>query len=133
MGCYEEERASDYGFYSATTAYLSTDVDSINFEDLDKSKYNDLVYKNILVKFTIFQVYPRDVSNFKLSNLDGDTLNALCLASVFIEKYKPLDVEIDKSYGEIIKELIDSRSLYLGLLQTKKLVNVKYNCMDLIK
>ena len=64
IACYEKKHDADYGFFQATTAYFNADVQDIEFSSLEKSKYNDLVYKNILLKFTMLRYYPGEVQMF---------------------------------------------------------------------
>ena len=133
MGCYTERKASDYGFYSATVSYLNADISNIDFNNLNRNPYNDLVYKSILVKFTIFQVYPKDVDLFKLKNLDANTLNNLCLASIFVEEYEPMNNEIADAYESIRKDLIKSRDIYLDELNNKRILKKNDDCKDMIE
>ena len=133
MACYKKEGDANYGFFRATAVYLSGDVQSIDFNDLNKSKYNDLIYKNILVKFTMLQSYPNDISKFKLDNLNSDIVNSLCLASIFVEKYQPLNNEMAKAHSESQQKLIRLRSFFLEDLRKDGISGQKYDCLEVVK
>jgi len=133
MACYEKKPDANYGFFRATAVYLDGDVQGIDFDDLETSKYNDFIYKNLLVKFTILQNYPSDVPMFQLNNLKTDAINALCLASIFVEQYHPMDTEMAEAHSESQQELIQLRPYFLKELRVDRAVSVKYDCLEVVK
>ena len=134
VACYGNEHDADYGFYNATTAYFNADVQDINFSSLEKSKYNDLVYQNILLKFRMLRYYPSEVQMFEVSEMDSDTVNALCLASIFVEQYHPMDTEMAEAHSDSQQELIRLRPTFLKELRVNKVSSVtKYDCLDVVK
>ena len=133
MACYEKKPDANYGFFRATAVYLDGDVQGIDFDDLAKSKYNDFIYKNLLVKFTILQNYPSDVPMFQLNNLKTDAINALCLASIFVEQYQPMDTEMAEAHSDSQQELIRLRPSFLKELRVDRATSVKYDCLEVVK
>lgn len=133
VACYGKAHDADYGFFQATTAYFNADAQDIEFSSLEKSKYNDLVYKNILLKFTMLRYYPGEVQMFEVSEMDSDTVNALCLASIFVEQYHPMDTEMAEAHSESQQELIQLRPYFLKELRVDRAVSVKYDCLEVVK
>nr|WP_289056351.1 hypothetical protein [uncultured Psychrobacter sp.] len=133
IACYEKKHDADYGFFQATAVYLDGDVQGINFDDLETSKYNDFIYKNVLVKFRMLRYYPGEVQMFEISEMDSDTVNALCLASIFVEQYQPMDTEMAEAHRDSQQELIRLRPYFLKELRVDRAVSVKYDCLEVVK
>lgn len=133
VACYGKAHDADYGFFQATAVYLDGDVQGINFDDLETSKYNDLIYKNVLVKFRMLRYYPGEVQMFEISEMDSDTVNALCLASIFVEQYQPMDTEMAEAHSDSQQELIRLRPYFLKELRVDRAVSVKYDCLEVVK
>ena len=133
MACYEKKPDANYGFFQATTAYFNADVQDVDFSSLEKSKYNDLVYQNILLKFRMLRYYPGEVQMFEVSEMDSDTVNALCLASIFVEQYQPMDTEMAEVHSDSQQELIRLRPYFLKELRVDRAVSVKNDCLEVVK
>ena len=133
VACYGKAHDADYGFFQATAVYLDGDVQGINFDDLETSKYNDFIYKNVLVKFRMLRYYPGEVQMFEISEMDSDTVNALCLASIFVEQYQPIDTEMAEAHSDSQQELIRLRPYFLKELRVDRAVSVKHDCLEVVK
>ena len=133
VACYGKAHDADYGFFQATAVYLDGDVQGINFDDLETSKYNDFIYKNVLVKFRMLRYYPGEVQMFEISEMDSDTVNALCLASIFVEQYQPMDTEMAEAHSDSQQELIRLRPSFLKELRVDRATSVKYDCLEVVK
>ncbi|MGP5495586.1 hypothetical protein ACTXMK_10015 [Psychrobacter celer] len=133
VACYGKQHDADYGFFQATSVYLDGDVQGIDFDDLAISKYNDFIYKNILVKFRMLRYYPGEVQMFEVSEMDSDTVNALCLASIFVEQYQPMDTEMAEAHSDSQQELIRLRPVFLKELRIDRATSVKYDCLEVVK
>ena len=82
----------------------------------------------------MLQNYPNDIPMFKLNNLEADTINALCLASIFVEQYHPMDTEMAEAHSDSQQELIRLRPTFLKELRVNKVSSVtKYDCLDVVK